>query len=186
MSSKQVQVLWLKYPYLNYYQMLKQPIINNKTIKSYWDEQESCWNDCLSCLDHASQNKTHVEQLPQAQDPNRSREMLEESRKKEKQASFKHKLKMFRDASKEAEHCLSDGSLVELQASYKEITEVQGQLKELTYDHEIEVSEEWVQFINNSKKLTRDLIQNINNIQTQKTNDSERRKQEFSANIRSL
>ena len=56
----------------------------------------------------------------------------------------------------------------------------------MTYDHEIEVSDEWVQFINNSKKLTRDLIQNINNIQTQKTNDSERRKQEFSANIRSL
>ena len=176
-----------KFPYLNYYQMLKQPIINNKTIKSYLDEQESCWNDCLSCLDHASQNKTYVEQLPQAQDPNRSREMLEESRKKEKQASFKHKLKMFRDAYKEAEHCLSgELSLVELQASYKEITEVQGQLKELTYDHEIEVSEEWVQFINNSKKLTRDLIQSINNIQTQKANESERRKQEFNANIRSL
>ena len=99
-----------KHPYLNYYQIMKQPIINNKTIKSYKDEQESCWNDCLSCLDNASQNKTHVEQLPQDQDPNKSREMLEESRKKEKQASFKHKLKMFRDAYKEAEHCLSSGS----------------------------------------------------------------------------
>ena len=172
--------------YLNYYQMKRYFTVNNKTIKNYWDEQESCWNDCLSCLDNSAQNKTNVEQLPQHQDPNRSRKMLEESRKKEKQASFKHKFKMFRDAYKEAEQSLSIGSLEELQASYKEITEVLGQLTELTYDHEIEVSAESVQYIKDSKKLPRELMQKINNIQTQKANESERRKQEFNANQRSL
>ena len=109
------------YQYLNYYAMKKYFTINNKTIEKYWDEQESCWNDLLSCLDNSAQNETNVEQLPQHQDPNRSRVMLEESGKIEKQASFKHKLKMFKDVYKEAEQCHSRWSPEELQASYKRL-----------------------------------------------------------------
>ena len=164
--------------YLNYWQVVKHFTINNRKIKSYWEEQESCWNDCLSYLDNGSKNLTNVEKLPQTLDPNKSKEMLEKSRKKEKQESFKHKLKMFRDSHKEAEDSLSNGTLEELQASLKEITEVQRQLKELTYDPEIEVSDDWKKFIRD-QKLPRDLTQRINNIQTQRANESERKKQEF-------
>ena len=43
-----------------------------------------------------------------------------------------------------------------------------------------------MQYIRESKKLPRELMLRINNIQTQKANESERRKQEFNANQRSL
>ena len=74
-----------KNQYLNYWQLMKHFTINNKSIKRYWEEQESCWGDCLSYLDKDSQNLSNVEQLPQSLDPNISKEMLEERQREENQ-----------------------------------------------------------------------------------------------------
>ena len=172
--------------YINYYQMVKHFTINNKSIKSYLEEQDACWKDCLACLDRDSQSQSNVERVPQSMDPMMSRDMLEESRKRDKQQKFKHKLRMFKDIYEEAESDLSSGTLEELQTSLREITEVQRGLKEMIYDPEIEVSDDWKAFIRNSKQLPRNLTKRITDIQTQRVNETERRRQEVNANIRSL
>ena len=176
-----------KFQYLNYWQLVKYFTINNKSIRDYWDEQEACWADCLACLDNDSQNKTQVEKHPQPQlDQAMNKESYEESKMREKQARFKHKLLLFRDAHEEAQSGLSKATLEELQATYKEITDVQRELKEMIYDPEIKVSDDWKKFIKESKQLPRDITKRITDIQTHRAEESERRRQEINSNIRSL
>ena len=176
-----------KFQHINYWQMVKCFTINNKSIRDYWDEQETCWADCLTCLDNDYLNKTQVEKHPHSpMDQTMSRESFEESKKMEKQSTFKHKLHLFKDAHEEAQNGLSKATLEELQASLKEITDVQRELNEMIYDPDIQVSDDWKKFIRDSKELPRDITKRITEIQTQKANESERRRQEINSNIKSL
>ena len=151
--------------------------------------QQVCWADCLACLDKDSQEASRVERDPQPPlDPINSRESFEESRKKEKLSQFKHKLHLYKDSHKEAESGLRRATLEELQANLKELTDVQRELALALYDPEVgqDVSENWKQFIKDSKQLPREITQRITEIQTKNTEQSERRRQEINANIRSL
>ena len=176
-----------KYQHINYWQMVKHFTINNKKIKDYWEEQEACWAECLTCLANDSMKQTQVEKHPHSPlDQTMSRESFEESKKMEKQSTFKHKLHLFKDAHEEAQSGLSKATLEELQANLKEITDVQRELKEMIYDPDIQVSDDWKKFIRDSKELPRDITKRITEIQTQRANESEKRRQEFNSNIRSL
>ena len=178
-----------KYQYINYIQFVKQSTIKNKSINGYLDEQQVCWADCLACLDKDSQEASRVERDPQPPlDPISSRESFEESRKKEKLSQFKHKLHLYKDSHQEAESGLRRATLEELQANLKELTDVQRELALALYDPEVgqDVSENWKQFIKDSKQLLREITQRITEIQTKNTEQSERRRQEINANIRSL
>ena len=135
------------------------------------------------------QKENQVEEDPQSPlGLNRSRESFEDSRKKEKQSKFIHKLNMFKDSCEEINSGLTRATLEELQANLKEITDVQRELALALYDPEVgaDVSDNWKQFIKDSKQLPREITQRITEIQTKTTEESERRRQEINANIRSL
>ena len=178
-----------KHQYINYFQYVKQTTLKNRSIKGYLDEQEVCWADCLSCLDNDSQKEKKVEKDPQSPlGLNTSRESFEDARKKEKQSKFLHKLNMFKDSCEEINSGLTRATLEELQANLKEITDVQRELALALYDPEVgaDVSDKWKKFIKDSKQLPREITQRITEIQTRTTEESERRRQEINANIRSL
>ena len=163
-----------KNQYLNYLQFLENFEINGKCIKDYFKDQNDEWLHSLKQIT-----------------PQGSSEVLEPTEQKcreseEKQNKFKHKLKMFREICQDAESSLNSATLEELQANYKEITDVQRELKEMCYDADIEVSDDWKKYIKEAKQLPREITKKITNIQTQKAIESEKRRQEANANIRSL
>ena len=160
--------------YLNYLQFVKNFEIDEKCIKDYFRDQEKEWM-------HSLKNIT----------PQGSNEGLEPPEQKrqgfaEKQTKFKHKFEMFKDACKDAESGINSASLEELQANYKEITDVQRELKEMCYDAEIEVSDDWKKYIKEAKQLPKEITKKIASIQAKKAMESERRKQEIQSNIRSM
>ena len=124
-----------KNQYLNYLQFLENFEINGKCIKDYFKDQNDEWLHSLKQIT-----------------PQGSSEVLEPTEQKcreseEKQNKFKHKLKMFREICQDAESSLNSATLEELQANYKEITDVQRELKEMCYDADIEVSDDWKKYI---------------------------------------
>ena len=173
-----------KNQYLNYYQFIKLNDWNNKKLKVYWEEQDECWNDVLKALDISNSESKRDTQPPS--DLNSSRESSEETRKREKQKRYDHKFQVLNKSCKEVHSEISMATLEEHQGNLRELQDMLRELKELSYDPEIKVSDKWDESLKNTKILTRLLSEKIGKMQDEKIRESEARKQEVTANIRSL
>ena len=160
--------------YLNYICFTKNFLIDNKNIKDYIKEQDKKWTNSINILNMQDPSGVHINTLKVPGQKNCESE--------EKQNKFKQKLRMFRDTCHDAETTLDTATIEELEADYKEITTIQRELKEMCYDPEIEVSDDWKKHIKEAKHLPREIMKKIKNIQIKTSNELEKRKQEAQIN----
>ena len=183
-----------KNEYLNYHVFEKKFVINNRKYDEYFQEQEALWTDLLSSLGEDSiVTSTPLKQRSQV---SRQDDKEAESNKKEV-AMINKKLKLLKEICEETESELSEAPLDELQDNLREIKKLHCEVRGEMYDEHIELTDRAKDYVASRKFLIRKIADRISEIQKteseriaeiQKTEarESEIRRNEITANIRTM
>ena len=184
--------------YINYWVFVQDYHIRGKPYQVYLDEQEMIWTDSLESLTKefpkpTAEDKTKgledlVKTLAESLKQNKAEDAEQAAQKasKLKIERVNRKLRVFQEICTEAEENFERATLEELQGSLKEIKELQLQLREEAHEGDIAFKESAQNYIAERKEQVRRMTEKISKLQEAKALESERKKNEVSANLRAM
>ena len=162
-----------KNEYINYFQFMIKFNISEQNYVEYIKTQEDIWQDTLKCLD--TDTGTKIE--PNSRDNNTTAKKLHK---------FTYQLEQYKLLCNETELKINECGLVELKMSLKEIESAKTSLHTYLSDIDIKVSEADKLYINSTRKIIKNIALKIEGLQNKQQKESEIRKAEASANIKSM
>ena len=172
-----------KNEYLNYYVFEKKFVISNRKYEEYFQEQEALWSDLLSSLgDDSMTTSTPIK--TRSEGP--TQKDLEAERNKNEINKLNKKIKLFQAMCEETEKDLNEATLEELQGNLRDIKKLHQELREAMYEENFEITQRVKDYITSKKSLLRKIAERITEIQDKRARDAETRRNEISANIRTM
>ena len=162
--------------YLNYIHFINNYMIDDQSIEEYFKDQEKEWTNLMKDLN--SHDPSEVKKNAVDAPVQKVQESIENKLNK--------KMKKLIDFCAEAECVLTEANVKELELNIKKIQKVQEELIDYKYESDILMSKENKSSLERSKKIIRDMLSKVDEIQNKRATDSEKRKQEIQSNIRSM
>ena len=180
--------------YINYWKLLEEYKIRGVTIEVYLQDQEALWTDALSSLADKPATQETQEKMSGLEAMMKAlAESLSSNKKEDQDRSKKRevervnrKYSVFQELCKDAKDLAEDAGLEELQSTASELRSLQRELKESQFNPDIDMSVEAKEFIERKSSLIKTLFQRIEVLKMKKEDEETKRKNEVSANLRSM
>ena len=180
--------------YINYWRLMEEYKIRGVTIEVYLQDQEALWTDALSSLADKPATQETQEKMSGLEAMMKAlAESLSSNKKEDQDRSKKRevervnrKYSVFQELCKDAKDLAEDAGLEELQSTASELRSLQRELKESQFNPDIDMSVEAKEFIERKSSLIKTLFQRIEVLKMKKEDEETKRKNEVSANLRSM